>query len=106
MKLSVGMSKEEVIKLMGEKRVQAKEGYLDKYYGRYEPGATNPYRREILQGKDKVFEVLYYYTDIKKLDGAIADEELTPLVFDNEKLIGWGRSFLETNVQKYEIRFR
>ena len=102
MKLSIGMGKDEVIKLMGEKKVQATDGFFIKY----KPGATNPYRRETLQGKDKVFEVLYYYTDIKKRNQTITDDELTPLVFDNGKLIGWGWSFLGSNVQKYEIRIR
>jgi len=73
--------------------------------------ANNPYRSEILQGKDKTFEVLYYYTDIKNYDAwygmkGIADDELTPLVFDEGKLIGWGWSYLEANVKKYEIRMR
>lgn len=52
--------------------------------------ATPPYRSEILQGKNKTFEVVYYVTDVKKDDNAIIDDELTPFVFDNGKLIGWG----------------
>jgi len=43
---------------------------------------TNPYCSETLKGKDGyTYEVLFYYTDIKKQDGAITDDELTPLVF-------------------------
>ena len=68
--------------------------------------ATNPYRSEILQGSNETFEVLYYYTDVKKADGAITDDELTPLVFKDKKLIGWGWSFLGQNIEKYEIRIR
>lgn len=94
-KLSVGMSKNEVIATMGDKVV------FD-----LRTTVNNPYRTEILRGKGKPFEVLYYYTDIKRADGAIADNELTPLVFDNGHIIGWGWGFLEQNVQKYEIRFR
>ena len=56
--------------------------------------------------KDKIFEVIYYVTDVKNDDGAITDDELTPLVFDEGNLIGWGWSFLQNNVQKYEIRMR
>ena len=67
---------------------------------------TNPYRSEILQGNEKKLEVLYYYTDKKSSDDAITDDELTPLVFDNGELIGWGWSFLNTNIQKYELRIR
>lgn len=95
MKLSIGMSKEEVLKIMGTRTHLTDAGTIN-----------NPYRNETLQGKDKVFEVLYYYTDRKRADGAITDDELTPLVFDNDKLIGWGQSFLDANIKKYEIRFR
>jgi len=105
-KLSIGMTKQEVMGTMGYKT--ASDDYLGRVY--YTPksvlSASNPYRTEILQGKEKTFEVLYYYTDVKKDDGAITDDELTPLVFDNGKLIGWGWSFLDQNIQKYEIRFR
>ncbi len=106
MKLSVGMTKQEALEIMGTKKITT-----------YEPSAlylapltaqaiNNPYRSEILQGKDKTFEVLYYYTDVKQQDGAITDDELTPVVFDNGILIGWGWSFLQDNAQKYEIRIR
>lgn len=101
MRLSVGMTKQEALNIMGTKTVTtfADIGVVDKRI-------SNPYRSEILQGKDKTFEVLYYYTDVKKNDGAITDDELTPLVFDNGKLIGWGWSSLQDNEQKYEIRIR
>ena len=95
MRLSTGMPKVEVLQVMGIETVSA-EGYT----------INNPYRSETMQGKEKVLEVLYYYTDIKKRDGAITDDELTPLVFDSGKLTGWGWSFLQDNSQKYEIRLR
>ena len=111
MKLSIGMTKQEVMTIMGDKT-----GYIKNYLGRRDaewPTASNPYRSAILQGKEKTFEVLYYYTETKKTlyntwgqYQGIADDELTPLVFDEDKLIGWGREFLEQNIQKYEIRLR
>lgn len=112
LKLSIGMTKEEALNTMGRGTAT---GYT---YGTamnvlsfganagYNVKITNPYRSEILQGKDRTFEVIYYVTDVKKDDNAITDDELTPLVFDNGKLIGWGQSFLQDNVQKYEIRMR
>jgi len=96
MRLSLGMTKQEVLDVMGVASMTSYEGSR----------INNPYRSEILQGKDKIFEVLYYYTDVQKMDGAITDDELTPLVFDEGKLIGWGRSFFQDNVNKYEIRMR
>jgi hypothetical protein len=100
------MSKEEAIKVMGTKafstysqgNVLGIPSYLT---------ITNPYRSEVLRGKDdKTFEVIYYVTDVKNDDNAITDDELTPLIFDNGKLTGWGWSFLEDNVKRYEIRMR
>ena len=97
LKLSIGLTKQKVLNVMGTKSF---ETYTD---GRI----NNPYRSEILSSKEgKTFEVLYYYTDIKRTDDAITDDELTPLVFDNGKLIGWGWSFLQDNVQRYELRMR
>jgi len=104
-KLKIGMLKQEVMEIMGDRRAND-QSLMGMYFGAPVTSVTNPYKIEILQGKEKTFEVLYYYTDVKKEDSAITDDELTPLVFDNGKLIGWGSSFLEQNVQKYEIRFR
>jgi hypothetical protein len=36
------------------------------------------------------FELLLYYTNKKLADGAITDDELTPLVVMDGKLDGWG----------------
>ena len=91
LKLSVGMTKERAIATMGHTSGGGRFG---------EPTVNSPYKSEIIQAKDKTYEVLYYYTDIKSVvytanPATIQDSELTPLVFDNEKLIGWGASFLE-----------
>ena len=104
--LSVGMTKQEVTELMGTKTAtdEVFVGLLNG--GTIKTTVNNPYRSETLQGKDKVFEVHYYYTDVKKQDGAVTDDELTPVVFDNGKVIGWGWGFLQDNTQKYEIRIR
>lgn len=104
MKISIGMSKQEVINTVGtETKKVYYHGGLDKWAY---TTVNNPYRSEILQGKDKTLEVIYYVSDDKNNDGAISDDELTPLVFDNGKLIGWGWSFLEDSTKKYEIRMR
>lgn len=104
LKVSIGMTKSEVINIMGSAPTTAWGS--DNFGIRQSLTINNPYRSEILQGKEKVFEVIYYVTDVKKDDNAITDDELTPLIFDNGKLIGWGWGFLEDNAQKYEIRMR
>ena len=84
-KLSVGMSKQVAMEIMGTDPAKGVFMWID-----------NPYRSETLKGKDgKVYEVLYYYTDLKQRDDKITDDELTPLVFENGKLTGWGYPFLD-----------
>jgi hypothetical protein len=98
LKLSVGMSKEQALAVMGHKSGGGRFG---------EPTVDSPYKSEILPGKDKTFEVLYYYTDVKNAiytanPATVTDDELTPLIFDNGKLIGWGMNFLE-DIKKHKI---
>ena len=96
-KLSVGMSKSEVLKTMGT-------GTTYDYFSR-PSRINNPYRTETLKGKDgKLYEVLHYYTDIKKSDFAITDDELTPIVLLDGKVVGWGWGFLNDNVSKYHMQ--
>lgn len=106
-KLSVGMTKDVVRNIMGTKTKTAYYTALTDTK-KITRGITinNPYRSEILKGKDRVLEVVYYVTDVKSDDGAISDDELTPLIFDEGKLTGWGWNFLNENTQKYEIRMR
>ena len=95
-RLSIGMSKEKVIKIMGDNIIYAKKGLV----------INNPYRSEILEGKDKIFEVLYYYTEQKKAEGTVTNDELTPIVLEKDKLAGWGWNFLETNAKNYGITLK
>ena len=93
--LSVGLTKQEILNIMGTKTVQAQGSVI-----------TNPYRTEMHQTNGLVFEVLFYYTDIQKQDGAITDDELTPLIIKDGKLDGWGWSYWNNLINKYEIRVR
>lgn len=65
---------------------------------------NNPYRSEVLTGKGKTVEVLYYYTNPQLPDYPIMDDELTPVIFEDEMLIGWGWPFLEDNISKYQLQ--
>lgn len=104
LKLSIGMPKEDVIRIMGTKTVELY--YMANIYVGEKKRSTrnNPYRSEILRGEDKTLEVIYYVTDLKNNDHVISNDELTPLVFDNGKLIGWGWSFLQDIIHKYKLR--
>ena len=45
---------------------------------------------------DDEYRVLYYRTQHTKSDGETTKDETTPLVFRNNKLIGWGSEVLAT----------
>ena len=96
MNLSPGLSKQNVLKVMGTETIMNDMGDT----------ITNPYRTEMYRVNDNVFELLLYYTDIKRQDGAITDDELTPIVIKDGRLDGWGWSYWDDLVQKYEIRVR
>ena len=93
--VKVGMTHEEVVKILGENVVI---GYKQNQFpvGAFEPTTLkNPVRLEKLHGKNKEYNVAYYLTEIKKADDLISDDELTPLVFEDGKLIskGWDYVF-------------
>ena len=92
-KLTVGMTKAEVSQLMGDKHAEAS-------FGKNEVTVTNPYRSEVQQIKGQNYEVWYYYThqDQKDWPGKrfkILERELTPIVFLDGKVTGWGESYLQ-----------
>lgn len=89
------MSKQEVLNIMGTETTQAQGSVI-----------THPYRTEMHRSSEHVFEILFYYTDIQKKDGAITDNELTPLVVIDGKLDGWGWSHWENVKRVYEIEAR
>ena len=97
-KLMVGMTKDEIIELMGQGT------YRDR--GHRPEIVTDPYRVESYPVDQSSFEIIFYYTDIKNPDGAITDDELTPLVLKDGKLAGWGWSYWESTAIQYNIRIR
>ncbi|HRR06782.1 MAG TPA: DUF3192 domain-containing protein, partial [Victivallales bacterium] len=71
--LKSGMSKEEVISLLGK------------------PIEGEKYCRD---------DVLFYYDGAKWFDGSITSDECFPLVFEDGKLIGWGQDFYQMHIKK------
>lgn len=96
--LSPGMSKQEVLSVMGTKTE------LDTRGVRF----NNPYRVDSVQlDNGDYIEIIFYHTEEKNGNIlAVSDDELTPLVLKNSKLIGWGWTFLNQNTYKSELRFR
>lgn len=83
MKIEIGMSKQEVIDIMGA-----------------------PYDREayILENGETV-EFLIYLTKYT-YSGSIPDSDTTPICFHNEKVTGWGRNFYISEKKRYEIEIK
>jgi hypothetical protein len=87
-KLSVGMTKEQAMAIMGTRtfRDDNNEDFL----------VPNPYRSESYQAPDGTkYELLTYYTDWSKSDYKLTKDEMTPLIFEDGKLIGWGWVFVD-----------
>lgn len=93
-KINFGMSKDEVLQIMGDKSARAS-------FGKNAVTVTNPFRTEIRTSllNGQAYEVLYYYTHQEQGDWPtkrfeILERELTPVVFQDGKVVGWGDSFL------------
>ncbi|MCX8011830.1 MAG: DUF3192 domain-containing protein [Desulfobacterota bacterium] len=90
LRLSLGMSKFDVLQIMGTETVES---------------VNNPYRVETPKGKNgELYEVLFYHTDKKNKSDLISDSELTPIVFKDNSLIGWGWAFLSEIVPNYQYQ--
>lgn len=91
------MSKPQVLSVMGTETIKT---------GGSPEIVTNPYKTETFRNQSGMtYEVLFYYTDVKRRDGVVTDDELTPLVLEDGKLIGWGNSFF-SDIKKVEVRIR
>ena len=105
--LEIGMSKQAVLEIMGsDTETVTEEVYYQGFLAGYrELEVSNPYKSETKKLGDKTYEILYYYADIFGMrmgywdasyrDRKVTDNSLTPLVFENDRLIGWGREFAE-----------
>lgn len=89
-----GMTSREVAATMGEKTTIGYER-TDPTAVAYTPvTVNNPYQKESLIQAGKTYDVFYYFTRVQKADGIISQDELTPLVFENDVLVGKGWDFL------------
>jgi hypothetical protein len=80
-----GMTQDQVHDIMGQ---QLAIGYYAQTSD-YKPlTIPNPYKAETIKGTAYVIE--YYVDSIRQPDGVISDNELTPLVFKDGKLVGRG----------------
>ena len=108
--LQPGMTKDVVFATMGtnavSRCVHSTGGICHEFETIY-----NPHRRSDLKADGKRYEVLYYYTDdeerdfryyyqaLKKSETDLRDDQLTPLLLENGKLVGWGRDLVNTKLE-------
>ena len=86
-KLSPGMSKQEVILIMGTDTPS-----LD---------VSKPHRSSMFNKNGDTIEIFFYYTEY--IIGKSGDEEFTPLVFINGKLDSWGWESWIEKAKRYDI---
>ncbi len=95
-RISLGMTKSQVLDIMGTQTVKTAEGYI----------INSPYRSETTSQNGLNYEIHFFYTDTKKNDGAITDDELTPVVYFEGKVSGYGWNYLRDNIKKYQLDIR
>ncbi len=89
-----GMTHSDAAAVMGEKVTIGYE-QSDAFQGAYIPlTIIHPYRKEFFQRQNKTYDVFYYFTRINQADGVVSEDELTPLVFEKDVLVGKGWIFL------------
>ena len=110
-RLKAEMTKRQVSKIMGSR--SAEETVINGTFT-----VTNPYKSEIFEpANQNTIVVDYYLTEYIPVGGAsmipggsappkILDQHLTPLVFVNDKLVGWGRKFFIEYRSKNDLKSR
>ncbi|MEW5896008.1 MAG: DUF3192 domain-containing protein [Candidatus Omnitrophota bacterium] len=92
--LQRGLARSEVKALLGEQVIIGYER-ADRNEQRYKPiTRQNPYRIEEIDKNGKKYVVDYYLIGINTSDGQVTDDELSPLIFKDGQLAGWGWEFL------------
>lgn len=91
-----GMTYDEVMALMGR---EVKIGFSESDTSAQSVGTVamrNPYRIEMMNAGDAPHLVVYFLTSINKSDGEVTDDELTPVVFKDNVMIGRGWGYIES----------
>ncbi len=92
-KVYVGMTFSEVKTVMGNVTTIGYEKSPLNTSGNEAITIKNPYREETLDIKGKQYLVAYYFINVLKSDEMVSDDELIPLVFLNDYLVGKGWDF-------------
>jgi len=94
-----GMTKSEVTSVVGDRVVVGYE-LIDPNKEQYKPVTLeNPYRSEVMQKSGRRYDIDYYLVGIQDADGKVSDDELVPLVFQKDKLIGQGWEYYNKTIK-------
>lgn len=99
--LAIGQSRDEVLERL---RLEPVEGCVEwswesrEFYLRHNGWLRcvksellqSPYRTALLESGGGRYEALFYYTGGTGPEGGITDEQLTPVLLENDRLVGWG----------------
>ena len=65
---------------------------------------NNPFARDFkTDTAGQTMEILWYYTDVNKSDGAITKAEETPIVLEKNAVVGMGWGFYEDYAKRKGI---
>lgn len=94
-----GLKRSEVKSLLGDRIVVGYE-MTDLDAQQYQPITyENPYKMENYQEGAKAYAVDFYLLGIKVDDGQVTDDELVPMVFQNEILAGYGWDYFKAKIK-------
>jgi hypothetical protein len=106
MHIDIGMNKQQVLDAMGGVKTVPIFDPDRPLGSKKTPGISNPYSRDIKKDSiGNVIEILWYYTDQKDDDRSITKNELTPIVMENNSVVGLGWGFFEDYAKRKEIFF-
>ena len=95
-RLSIGMSRDQVIAVMGSKTIKTLWVNIN-----------SPYRIETLKDvNNQNLEILFFYTEEKDMLFTMSEDELTPVVLKEGKVEGWGRIYLAEIAPSYRYDHR
>ena len=103
--VKMGMTPQEIVSVMGDNIVIGYE-LTPENETEYRPILLkNPYRRQTFKVDEKTYEVDFYYTHLKKADDIISEDELTPFVFEDGRLVAKDWQFFNKLVKRPQAQF-
>ena len=104
LKVDIGVTKTKVLEAMGG--VQKIQTYVTTSFVTKKEGIiiNNPFNREFkTDTAGNTTEILWYYTNINKVDGDITKEQQTPIILEKNAVVGMGWDFYEDYAKRKGI---